>query len=179
MNAHTTLFPRQNVPELSVPTAGGGTWTLGGQSPENFTMIVFYRGFHCPICSNYMRDLDRKVGDFAARGGEVIGISTDDEARTRQTREGWGLENLRLGYGMSIDKAREWGLYVSSSRGKTSAGVEEPPLFNEPGVFLVRPDGDLYAALVGSMPFARPHFSEVLKALDFIIEKDYPGRGEA
>ena len=175
----TALTPRKPVPGLEVPTLDGETWKLAEAKPDNFTMIVFYRGFHCPICSNYMRDLDRKLGDFAARGVEVIGISTDDEDRTRQTREGWGLENLRLGYGMSIDKAREWGLYVSSSRGKTSAGVEEPPLFNEPGVFLVRPDGNLYAALVGSMPFARPHFSEVLKALQFIIEKDYPGRGEA
>ncbi len=49
----------------------------------------------------------------------------------------------------------------------------------KPGLVLVRPDGTLYAALVGSMPFARPHFSEVLKALDFIVEKDYPARGEA
>ncbi len=43
----------------------------------------------------------------------------------------------------------------------------------------MRPNGELYAALIGSMPFARPHFSEILKALRFIIEKDYPGRGEA
>ncbi len=29
------------------------------------------------------------------------------------------------------------------------------------------------------MPFARPHFSDVLKSLEFIIEKSYPARGEA
>ena len=33
--------------------------------------------------------------------------------------------------------------------------------------------------LMMSMELGRPHFSEILKALDFIIEKDYPGRGEA
>ena len=49
----------------------------------------------------------------------------------------------------------------------------------KPGLVLVRPDGTLYAALVGSMPFARPHFSEVLKALDFIVEKDYPAAAPA
>ncbi len=46
-------------------------------------------------------------------------------------------------------------------------------------MFLVRPDGTLYATLTGSMPFARPHFSEILKTIDFILEKDYPARGEA
>ncbi len=117
--------------------------------------------------------------DFEAQGVEVIAISTDDGERSRQTQESWGLENVTIGYDLGIEKAREWGLYISSSRGKTSAGIEEPPLFNEPGVFLVRPDGNLYATLTGSMPFARPHFSEILKALQFIIEKDYPGRGEA
>jgi len=174
----TALMPRKPVPSLEVATLDG-TWTLAESKPENFTMIVFYRGLHCPVCSNYMRDLDRKIGDFAKRGVEVIAISTDDEERARATPESWGFENVPIGYGISIEKAREWGLYISSSRGKTSAGIEEPPLFNEPGVFLVRPNGELYAALTGSMPFARPHFSEILKALDFIIEKDYPGRGEA
>ena len=175
----TALIPRKPVPGLEVPTLAGETWKLAERKPGNFTMIVFYRGLHCPICSNYMRDLDRKLGDFEALGVEVIAISTDDRERTRQTKESWGLEKTAIGYDLGIEKARQWGLYISSGRGKTSAGIEEPPLFNEPGVFLVRPDGDLYAALIGSMPFARPHFSEILKALQFIIEKDYPGRGEA
>jgi hypothetical protein len=28
------------------------------------------------------------------------------------------------------------------------------------------------------MPFVRPAFGEMVKALDFIIEKNYPARGE-
>ena len=37
-----------------------------------------------------------------------------------------------------LSKAKEWGLYISTSRGMTSIGIEEPALFSEPGVFLVR-----------------------------------------
>jgi hypothetical protein len=29
------------------------------------------------------------------------------------------------------------------------------------------------------MPFARPHFNEMLQAFDFIHKLDYPARGEA
>jgi hypothetical protein len=29
------------------------------------------------------------------------------------------------------------------------------------------------------MPFARPRFSEILGAIDFILRNDYPARGEA
>jgi hypothetical protein len=31
---------------------------------------------------------------------------------------------------------------------------------------------------VQTMPFVRPHFSELLAAVDFAIEKNYPARGE-
>ena len=60
----------------------------------------------------------------------------------------------------------------------TSIGIEEPALFSEPGVFLVRADGTLYFASVQTMPFVRPHFKEMVGALDFVKAKDYPARGE-
>jgi len=172
------LFPRQPVPALEVPTVDGGPWRLADQKPENFTLIVVYRGLHCPICTTYIGDLNRKVEEFEQRGTKVIAISSDPEDRARAAKEKWGLDRLTVGYGLDLDKAREWGLYISSGRGQTSAGVDELDLFPEPGLFLVRPDGTLYFASVQTMPFARPQFGEVLKALDFVIAKDYPARGE-
>jgi hypothetical protein len=45
-------------------------------------------------------------------------------------------------------------------------------------MFLVKPDGTLYAAIVQTMPFIRLHFNELLGALDSaIIPKGYPARG--
>lgn len=175
----TTLTPRKPTPELEVETVDGGKWRLSEQSPDNFTMIVAYRGFHCPICKTYLRDLDRNYEEFSKRGINTIAVSTDVKDRAVATKKDWGLEHLPLGYGMSIETARNWGLYISTSKGKTSAGIEEPEKFSEPGLFLVRPDGTLYAASFATMPFARPHFKEVLSALDMIIAKDYPARGEA
>jgi peroxiredoxin len=178
MSAITPLMPRQKVPSLSVPLVGGGTWSLADQTPENFTMVVFYRGLHCPICGKYLKDLDNKLADFAKRGVNVIVLSSDAEDRATEAKQKWALENIDLGYGLSLEKAREWGLYISSSNGVTSSGVEEPALFSEPGLFLVRPDGTLYFGTVQTMPFARPAFAEILGALDFVIAKNYPARGE-
>lgn len=79
---------------------------------------------------------------------------------------------------MRLEKAREWGLYLSAGNGKTSAGIEEPARFSEPGVFLVRPDRSLYWAAVQTMPFARPRFDEMLKTIDTVLKLDYPARGE-
>lgn len=173
------LKPRQPVPPLEVSTLDGQSWKLTDQAPDNFTMVIFYRGLHCPVCSRYLKGLSDQLGAFKERGVDVIAISCDDRDRAEQTPEKWQLDGLKIGYGLTVDQARAWGLYISNSRGVTSAGIEETRQFNEPGLFLVRPDGTLYWAAVQSVPFARPHLDEVLSAVDFIKAKDYPARGEA
>jgi hypothetical protein len=45
-------------------------------------------------------------------------------------------------------------------------------------LFLINPDQTLYYMSVQTMPFVRPHFSELLGAVDFAIDKSYPARGE-
>jgi peroxiredoxin len=173
------LMPRKPVPLLEVDTLGGGRWKLSAQKPQNFSMIVFYRGLHCPQCRKYTGELNGLIGEFDKRGVSTLVTSTDAGDRAEQAKTQWGLANLTIGYGVTIDHAREWGLYVSTSRGMTSAGIEEPPLFAEPGLFLVRPDATLYWASYSTMPFARPHFNEILGAIDFVLSKNYPARGEA
>ena len=178
MTQITPVFPRQSAPALEVTTTDGGTWRLADRTPENFTLVVMYRGLHCPICSRYLKDLDNKLGDFAAVGVEAIALSSDVEERAVQAKADWQLDNLTVGYGLSLDSAREWGLYISAGIGTTSSGFEEPALFSEPGLFLVRPDGTIYFGSVQTMPFARPAFAEILGATKFVLEKGYPARGE-
>ena len=178
MPAITPLMPRQPVPALEVPTVGGGTWRLAERRPQNFTMVVFYRGLHCPICSSYLGDLDRRAAAFAEAGVDVVVISSDGAGRAAEAKTKWGLDNLTIGYGLDLDTARAWGLYISAGIGKTSSGHEEPALFAEPGLFMVRPDGTLYFGTVQTMPFARPGFGDILKAVGFVVDRGYPARGE-
>jgi len=178
MSQITPLIPRREVPSLSVDTIDGPTWRIEERRPENFSLVVVYRGLHCPICRGYLAELQRLLPELAQRGVEAIALSSDSEERARQTKADWRLDALTLGYGLGLADARRWGLYVSAGIGKTSTGVEEPPLFVEPGLFLVRPDRTLYFASVQTMPFARPHFADVVKALDVVLERNYPARGE-
>jgi peroxiredoxin len=172
------LVPRQPVPALEVSLLGGRRWNLNDQQPERFTMIVFYRGFHCPVCTTYMRELERLLPEFTKRGIATVAVSSDTVERAQMAREKWDLPSLDIGYDLPIRVARHWGLYVSASRGKSSSGVEEPDIFSEPGIFVIRPDGTLYWASYSTMPFARPHFNEILQAFDFVQKLDYPARGE-
>lgn len=166
--------PRAEAPPLEVDTLGDATWRLSDQRPRAFTMIVFYRGLHCPVCRGYLRDLDRRLDDFAARGVEVIAVSGDARERAEQSRREWELEKLELGYGQTVESMRAWGLFVSEAVKDT-----EPGVFAEPGLFLVNPAGSVFYAAVNSMPWGRPSFGEILKGVEFVTAHDYPARGEA
>lgn len=165
--------PGARVPDLAVSLAGGGTWNLADQSPGRFTLIVFYRGLHCPVCRTQLRELDRRLDELSQRGIEAIAISADTQERADRTRSDWHLERLTLGYGLTETAMRQWGLFVSHSIKDT-----EPNLFNEPGLYLVRPDQTLYYTALNSMPFGRPRLDDLLVGIDHVINADYPARGE-
>ena len=133
---------RQAVPPLGVTTLDGRSWKLTDLRPDSFTMVVFYRGLHSPQCQRYVEGLADQVGALRARRRG----DRDQHRRARPRRAGenqWALDRLQVGYGLSLDRARAWGLYVSNSCGVISVGIEEPGQFNEPGLFRVRADGTL------------------------------------
>lgn len=172
------LMPRQPVPPLDVPLLGGGRFDLAVSPAPTFDMLVFYRGLHCPLCAKYLVELERLHAEFEQRGVRPIAISSDNGERAQAMANKIGAKTLRFGHDLPLAVARQWGLTISTSRGKTSIGIDEPAMFSEPGLFLVRPDGTLYWGSTQTMPFARPHFDEIVGAIDFVVKNDYPARGE-
>jgi len=167
--------PTTPAPELDVALVGGARFRLADEHPDAFSLVVFYRGLHCPICRGYLAELNRTLDDFAATGvTSVVAVSGDDDDRAQQSVTDWGLDRLQVGYGQSVESMRAWGLFVS--KGITDS---EPEMFGEPGVFLIRPDATVYMAAVNSMAAARPRIADLLGAAKFFTEKDYPARGEA
>jgi len=91
------LMPRQPVPSLEFDLVGGGRWSLSEQKPQNFTMIVFYRGLHCPVCRKYTSELNGMIGEFDKRGVSTVIASNDTLERAQEAKEKWGLPNLAVG----------------------------------------------------------------------------------
>lgn len=168
-----TVKPRQPAPPLTAKLTGGATWRLGADKPAAFDMIVVYRGLHCPICKTYLGELEAKLPEFAKRGVNVVAISTDNQDRAEKAKVEWGLNNLKVGYDLSIDNARVWDLFISSA-----IRDGEPPQFSEPGLFLVKPDGSLFFSSRGSAPWGRPPLDQMLRGIDIATERNMPARGE-
>ena len=168
------ILPAQAVPDFTVPLINGGKFTLSDQLGENFTLLLFYRGLHCPICKMQLRELQRKLGDFAERGIKVVAISMDSQERAQKSSDEWDIKEITLGYGLSEEQARSFNLYVSAGRPDSA----EPAIFSEPALLLVKPDQTLYFASIQSMPFTRPPFDQLLQGVDYALANDYPARGE-
>ncbi len=172
INMPTMLMPDQPVPSLSVDTVDGNTFDLAVQTPENFTMVAFYRGLHCPVCKSYLQKLDSLVENYAKAGFATIAVSMNSQALATQTVEEWQLKNLTIGFGLTADVARSWGLYISKAIKEGEADV-----FCEPGLFWIRPDGRLYLVDVSNMPWARPDLEFLYSKIPFAVENKYPARG--
>ncbi|MBD8871066.1 redoxin domain-containing protein [Nocardioides donggukensis] len=173
-----TLTPTRPTPVLDLPLTGGGSTddlALGTGADGRFSVVVFFRGLHCPVCRKQLGELDRRLSDLREGGvGRVVAVSMETPERSAQLVQDWHLSDLPVAHGLTEESAREWGLFVS-----TSIKEGEPAVFNEPGIFVLDSDGSLFWSNVSTMPFGRPAIDDLLAGLKFAQDADYPARGAA
>jgi peroxiredoxin len=167
------LTPGAQAPALRFDTAAG-TWALERQAPRSFTLVAFYRGVFCPYCRAFITTLDQLAEEFRRRGIEPVAVSVDSHENANAAIAQWKLTSLPVGYGLDLDVARQWGLFVTqvSRDGRMLR-------FTEPAVFLIRPGNEIYALLLSSLPCGRPDLPSLLEGLDYLAQQGYPARGSA
>ncbi len=166
------LTPDTQAPALNLPLVGGGTFDLASETPENFTMVVFYRGLHCPVCKNYLGGLAALLSEYEAAGFSVVVASMNSADLAEQAAKEWELGSLRVAHSVTVEDAQNWGLWISKAFKDVEADI-----FTEPGLFWVRPDGKLYLLDISNMPWARPDLKNLLSKVGYALENNYPARG--
>lgn len=194
MTAAAVVHTNKPAPELSVPTIIAPAATTGDDTiftladdartnskPKNLTILIFYRGLHCPLCKDYIKDVEENYQKALDCGMEIIAISMDTREKamqfSRDVASMMEIETLKvpIAYGLTESQARSWGLYISAKR---EGSNDEPAVFSEPGVFAIRPnDNTVFMAQVQSAPFTRPRISELMDGLLWAVEHNYPARG--
>lgn len=162
----------KSFPVTALQTLGGGEVTLGKPKEGRWQLIVIYRGLHCPICKKYLGSLNAMKAGFEDMDVDIVAVSTDPHEKARKFAEQAKLE-LDVAYGLALERAREFGLYISIPIDSTE--TDKP--FAEPGLFLIRPDGGLHVSEISSAPFCRPDLDILKMGVGLIQEKDYPPRG--
>ncbi|WP_095588817.1 peroxiredoxin-like family protein [Actibacterium ureilyticum] len=168
-NALTAGAP---FPQTDIARLGGGTITLGKPERAEWQLVFVYRGLHCPICKQYLSDLEQILPAFAEIGIEVVAISADTEAKAQQMQTEQGL-SLPIGYDLSVAQMQALGLYISTPR----SAQETDRTFAEPGLFLIDAGGDLHMVDYSNAPFLRPDLDRLPARIKYVLENDYPVRG--
>lgn len=160
------------VPQMTFPKLGGGELTFGG-TRDRWSLLVVYRGKHCPRCKRYLNKFNDMLSDWTALM-DVIVVSADtaEKAQADVDEFGWTFD---VAYGMTVDQMRALGLYVSDPLSE----AETTDLFAEPGTFALRPNGELMLVDISNGPASRPDLAELLDGMRFNIENDRPTRGNA
>lgn len=173
-----TLMPTQTAPTLSLPLTSGGTTddlALGTGVDGRFSLVVFFRGLHCPVCRKQLSEIDSRLGDLREAGvGRVVAVSMETPERSADVADRWELGDLPVAHSLTEADARAWGLFIS-----TGINDKEPATFTEPGVFVLDADGSVFWSNVSSMPFGRPALDDVIAGLQFAQKNAYPARGAA
>lgn len=161
------------MPSFSFPTINGRDVTIGRALTDgNWQLVFVYRGFHCPVCRQYLTKLEGLKDQFSATKAEIVAISGDPEEKARRMVEEAKL-TFPVGYGLSVEQMRALGLYISAPRSPEE--TDRP--FAEPGMFAVNAAGKVQLIDISNTPFNRSDLGELVETVEWIIENDYPIRG--
>lgn len=156
---------------MSFPKVGGGELSVGG-TKESWTLLVVYRGKHCPRCKKYLNILSGMMDQWKAAGVDVAVVSADpaEKAEADLSEFGWQFD---LGYDLSEDQMNTLGLYVTDPLSEK----ETDRRFAEPGIFVMRPNGTINLLSISNGPAVRPDLPELLSGVVFNKENNRPTRG--
>ena len=51
----SNIIPGKKVPYLQLDTIDSHTWSTDDHLNKKNSMVVFYRGLHCPVCSVFFK----------------------------------------------------------------------------------------------------------------------------
>lgn len=159
------------LPPMTFQTVSGDTIGVGGVR-DNWTLLVVYRGRHCPRCKRYLNKLNEMRAQWVQAGFDIVVVSADTQqkAHADQQEFGWQFE---LAYGLSETQMHDLGLYIT----EPLSDAETSQRFAEPGTYVIRPDGSILLIAISNGPSARPELSELLDGMIFTKENNRPPRG--
>ncbi|HEY1067385.1 MAG TPA: redoxin domain-containing protein, partial [Pirellulales bacterium] len=109
-------------------------------------VLVFYYGYSCNHCVSQLFDLQEDLKYFRELGAEIVAISPDSPAETREKFAEYGRFDFTV---LSDPDNRAAEAYEAFHRGQSGA-ME----FSQHGTFVIGRDGRVAWAYLGPSPFA-------------------------
>lgn len=162
-------------PAIDVNLLNGEKRTLGQpQSGFDWQLIVVYRGKHCPLCTQYLNQLQSFKAKLAETGVDLIAVSADSAEQLKLHLPQLTVD-FPIAYGLSLAQMKRLGLYISDPRSPEE--TDHP--FAEPAIFVVNNQGTIQVVDLSNNPFVRPEIAALTNGLTWIRnpKNNYPIRG--
>ncbi|XWN33122.1 MAG: redoxin domain-containing protein [Devosia sp.] len=163
--------PGGPLPALTVPLVGGGQRAYGPDKP-GWSLLIIYRGRHCPRCKTYLNKLSGMLEAFAERDVDVTVTSADPPERASADVDEFGWR-MPVGHSLTLEDMDRLGLFVSDP----ASPQETDRPFAEPGLFLINPDGNVHMMGTSNAASCRPDLDLVLDGIIGIQTRGLPVRG--
>jgi peroxiredoxin len=123
----------------------GQRWNLQGQLSRGPLVLVFYLGYACNACVHDLFELNADLERFHSLGAEVVALSGDPPALTRQRFEQYGA------FGFPVLSDPDHVVALSYGTFRPAKGSKPEELLH--GTFLIGRDGQVHWMSYGDTPF--------------------------
>ena len=154
------LNPGDHFPSITVTPVDGEPVNLPDSLAGHFAVILFYRGAWCPYCNAQLRAFQHASDKLEGLDAEVVALSVDDEATTRELVAKHGL---RFPVGHSAD--------ALAVAGATGAFVNDDPVYLQSTGFVLNPEGDVIVSVYSSGAICRLVPEDVVGLVNYLKSK--------
>ena len=138
------LNPGDRFPSFTITPVDLAPVDLPDAVAGHFAVILFYRGAWCPYCNAQLRAFQRAIDKLAGLDVNVVALSVDDEATTRELIAKHGLA---FPVGHSADAA--------ATHAATGAFINPDPVYLQSTGFVLDPDGAVIIGVYSSGAIGR------------------------
>lgn len=91
----TTSIPKglnvgDKAPEITFTTAENKKETLASYYSKQAVVVIFYRGYWCPVCNKHLTEFAQKAKEIEAAGAKLIAITSESYDNVAKTKEQTG-----------------------------------------------------------------------------------------
>ena len=138
------LHNQTPAPDFSLRDHDGQARTLTELRGDKPLVLFYYRGAFCPTSRKQLGDYADNYSRFAPLGAELVAISVDAPATSRELADQLKLEFTLLS-DSDFEFAKHYGVYKSDD-------TEGPQPHGEPAVFILDVDGKIAYSQVQTGP---------------------------
>lgn len=84
------LYVGDDAPKLNFTTTDNKKETLASYYGKQPVVIIFYRGYWCPVCNKHLTEFAEKAKQIEAAGAKLIAISSESYDNVAKTKEQTG-----------------------------------------------------------------------------------------